>query len=764
MRFTSLFLILGTLLLVSCGGGGSNNKSPNSPQCSDGVDNDGDGLVDFPDDPGCIGPNDDSEDSLPSPQCSDGRDNDNDGKIDFPNDPGCLAPNQDSETDDCPDGPGCPQCGNGKDDDNNGLIDYPNDPGCLSASDNDEFTDNPIACGANVMIKKLPFDGHVTGTLMVGGASNLNSPSCGGTGAEDVYELRISSPKVVTATTDFMGTSADTVLYIRSSDCANPASEVGCNDDATPAPTVSGASSLSVSIATPGVYYLVVDAHDSSSGGSYEMQVDFLAGEGEPCDAPASCGPGLICRIPLGGQTKVCSKHVCSDGVDDDGDGKLDYPFDPGCTSPDDDDESDPCPGAGCPECADGIDNDHDGKIDYPADTTCTCAADNSESCPSTDGVTTITAAATMGDTTGAHNDVSPACGSTTSEAGLDKTYRIDLPALQSLTINTAPSFDAITSLYGASCMGTPIGGNAVGCEDTSDIVETNLAAGSYYIVVDGYFSDQFGTFTLNVSGKIAANQSCESPLVTAGALSCGNGYACKGTVGSRTCQPARCSDGIDNDGDGKIDYPFDPGCDSPADDDETNPTTLPVCGNNVDDDADGTKDYPADYGCSSAAGTSEVFCSTEHDATALITAKTTTGTTTGKANDEMPSCTSNSTAPDIVYALQLPVAVQALQIDTIGSSFDTVVSLRDTTCATDVLCVDDGTGTVGPSQLNLTNLEPGGYSVIVDGYATNSGNVTLNVNGTVGSGVACTAAAFTGANAWLKCATGLTCTAGKCM
>jgi LPXTG-motif cell wall-anchored protein len=31
------------------------------PECSDGIDNDGDGLIDFPDDPGCESPDDDSE-------------------------------------------------------------------------------------------------------------------------------------------------------------------------------------------------------------------------------------------------------------------------------------------------------------------------------------------------------------------------------------------------------------------------------------------------------------------------------------------------------------------------------------------------------------------------------------------------------------------------------------------------------------------------------------------------------------------------------
>ena len=54
MRFTSLLLAVGTLSwVVSCGGGSDNNKNPNAPQCSDGIDNDGDGLTDSAQDPGC---------------------------------------------------------------------------------------------------------------------------------------------------------------------------------------------------------------------------------------------------------------------------------------------------------------------------------------------------------------------------------------------------------------------------------------------------------------------------------------------------------------------------------------------------------------------------------------------------------------------------------------------------------------------------------------------------------------------------------------
>jgi len=55
--------------------------------CRDGLDNDGDGLVDFPDDPGCREATSQTE----SPECDDGLDNDGNGKIDFPDDPGCFA-------------------------------------------------------------------------------------------------------------------------------------------------------------------------------------------------------------------------------------------------------------------------------------------------------------------------------------------------------------------------------------------------------------------------------------------------------------------------------------------------------------------------------------------------------------------------------------------------------------------------------------------------------------------------------------------------
>ncbi len=739
--------------LVACSGddgGGGFTK----PLCDDGEDNDGDGMTDFPEDLGCDSASDDSEDSLPNPQCKDGRDNDGDGKIDYPIDPGCYAPQQDDEADDCPDGPGCPQCSNNKDDDMNGQTDYPADSlGCTAASDTDEYTRNLAACGSNVQIQVLPFDGHAKGTLMSAAASNLVSP-CGGVGVEAVYELRVQRPKVIVATSDNADTTANTVMYIRGADCTNMTSELVCNDDIS---TTNNKSSVTKSISTPGTYYLVVDSKDAN-GGAFDVQVRFLTGEGETCSGADDCGPGLVCRIPGGQTQKVCSKHVCEDNIDDDMDGKLGYPDDPGCQSAIDDDEMDGCPGVGpnCPECGDGVDNDGDGKTDFGTngDTTCSSASDASEACVSQEGVTAITTAMTRGDTTTAMHDTAPSCGSTTSTAP-DRTYRLDLPGMAQLTMNLTASFDTVTYLYNSTC-----GGATVACSDPLNMTVNNVTAGTYYFVVDGYSSTSKGTYTINVGGKIANGQSCEGALAQSGAIACNTGYACKGTMGSRTCQPALCSDGMDNDSDGKIDYPNDPGCVDTADDTEQNPAVLPVCADGVDNDTDTLTDYPADYGCAAASGTSEVFCTGEMDTTAAITTKTTTGTTTGTSNDWTPTCQS-STASDKVYALQLPVPVQTLTVDTIGSSFDTVLAIRNAQCTAEIPsgCNDDGGGSL-TSKIDLSNVAPGNYAIVVDGYSSNNGAYTLNVRGTVAAQTSCTSPLFSGgANAVLVCPTGTSCT-----
>jgi nitrous oxidase accessory protein NosD len=100
---------------------------PVQPECSDGVDNDGDGRVDHPADRQCESPSDASERT----QCADELDNDGDGRIDYPADPGCQSARDNSE------GPN-PQCSDGVDNDGDGAVDYPADPACQSVRDNTE--------------------------------------------------------------------------------------------------------------------------------------------------------------------------------------------------------------------------------------------------------------------------------------------------------------------------------------------------------------------------------------------------------------------------------------------------------------------------------------------------------------------------------------------------------------------------------------------------------------------------------------------------
>ncbi len=75
---------------------------PPPPACSDGADNDSDGLTDYPADPGCSSSSDTDEFNAPPPTaCSDGVDNDGDGLRDYgsayPADPGCSSPSDTDE-------------------------------------------------------------------------------------------------------------------------------------------------------------------------------------------------------------------------------------------------------------------------------------------------------------------------------------------------------------------------------------------------------------------------------------------------------------------------------------------------------------------------------------------------------------------------------------------------------------------------------------------------------------------------------------------
>jgi hypothetical protein len=242
----------------------------------------------------------------------------------------------------------------------------------------------------------------------------------------------------------------------------------------------------------------------------------------------------------------------------------------------------------------------------------------------------------------------------------------------------------------------------------------------------------------------------------------CEAGSLCKGSVGSRTCQKAQCNDGVDNNGGGKIDYPNDPGCDSPDDDTESAPASTPQCSNGTDDDGAGGIDYANDKSCWAASCNLESFCNTEADRTQLIYAPAQTGTTVGAAGNYAPSCV-GTTGNDVTFALVLPVAVDTLTVDTRGSAIDSVLAVTTPTCApaNELGCNDDGGGNL-TSSVTLTAVAAGTYAVVVDTYSTTTANTfNLNTHGVVAANTACTSPLFT--TGVLTCPAGTTCNGGTC-
>ncbi len=152
-------LIFGALIFIY-------NVEAAPKKCNNGIDDDGDGLIDYPSDPGCSSNGDNNERG--TIECDNGLDSSLDADIlaDYPNDIGCTSAFDTSEINgvcddfvdsnldadsltNYPSDLGCSTYNdqseiNGACDDNinndyDGLIDYPQDPGCISFSDQNEL-------------------------------------------------------------------------------------------------------------------------------------------------------------------------------------------------------------------------------------------------------------------------------------------------------------------------------------------------------------------------------------------------------------------------------------------------------------------------------------------------------------------------------------------------------------------------------------------------------------------------------------------------
>jgi len=309
---------------------------------------------------------------------------------------------------------------------------------------------------------------------------------------------------------------------------------------------------------------------------------------------------------------------ACNDGVDNDNDGKTDYPADPGCSSAQDNSENNP---SGTTECSDGVDNDNDGKTD--ALTTSTAGGGNfaiengnpkygktwvaSITCRRNNGSTN-----TIGGSPGmVLDEVSNAIQQnnlpftkptvpfvrTDGGSGHGNVWNDGTPHMP--TLNAVCTILGYESYVSSTCLDTERSGlypNGKCNFHTPSDNEHSRFSGTISLPAcsDGQDNDNDGRTDMQDGGCDSRNDDSELE----------HDPDCDSPSDDSEFTP-RCRDGKDNDNDGRTDYPSDPGCSNPDDNTERDPNG-PECDNGIDDDNDGDTDYPDDSDCDSPTDDSE--------------------------------------------------------------------------------------------------------------------------------------------------------------
>jgi len=256
---------------------------------------------------------------------------------------------------------------------------------------------------------------------------------------------------------------------------------------------------------------------------------------------------------------------ACNNKVDDDMDGFTDFPWDPGCTSPEDPTEFDL---PSYPQCFDQVDNDLDGLVDYPTDPGCTHAADNDE----TDPPTPPQCANSLDDDSDLYIDFPADDGCLDAADDDESSTTIPPPTSDQCNDDIDNDFDGWIDF--------PLD---PGCNSLTDGDETD--AGTPPLCANGV-DDDLDTkidFPWDPGCTFAGDtDETDPPTIT------------------------QCADGTNNDADLVTDFPNDYGCDYASDDDEANPASLSACHDGADNDGDGFTDYHYEPGCGSTTDSSE--------------------------------------------------------------------------------------------------------------------------------------------------------------
>jgi hypothetical protein len=185
------------------------------------------------------------------------------------------------------------------------------------------------------------------------------------------------------------------------------------------------------------------------------------------------------------------------------------------------------------------------------------------------------------------------------------------------------------------------------------------------------------------------------------------------------------CSDGADNDNDGRVDCQ-DSDC-------FNDPVCLMIlnetgqCLDFVDNDRDGAVDCD-DSDCANDMACLVVPNCPDADLGSLVGAPVIADSTIGQGNDFTPLCLgSMSNASDVAYFWRAPQAGTWV-FDTIGSTYDTVLSILRGTCSGGALACDDDSGGNLSSLVSFRLGAGEGVVLVVDGWGMSTGNFVLNI------------------------------------
>ena len=338
-------------------------------------------------------------------------------------------------------------CNDGFDNDGDGLIDC-RDPDCAGDPACAVSGSGDNCTGPKALVFNTSGVATASGNNNSPFLNDTTSAGCGGSGNDVVYSFTLTATKTVTVTLTNQSTTLIPVIYLRST-CTST-TELICAGGS--AGGTAGANATLTTSLSAGTYFLWVDGFQSTAG-SFSISVN------------------------TGGATT--RETICNDFIDNDGDGLTDSQ-DPDCLS--------------APNCVTtGPANDN-------------CVSPNAARTLSfnTSGVATVS-----GTTVGARDDGGAvSCPMLT---GPDVVYSFTLTSSKSVTVSAAtndPNFDIGVYLRSGSCTGTEIGCDNTGTSPAQFITAQPLAAGTYYVWVDGYNLSS-GAFTLTVSTSGGTTTNC---------------------------------------------------------------------------------------------------------------------------------------------------------------------------------------------------------------------------------------------------------------